>query len=362
MAMGVSLQTAQQIVETLKMICDHDINFIDSDGKICASTDGTRIGGYHEGGHQAAISGQSVTIERDDPARELRWGINMPIKYNGRIAAVIGITGRPEEVRKYADLAQRITLLLLREQDLAARNNDARNQTGFLVRALIDNETVSSTFTEDVLTMNGLTSEPSQWRTVVFRLKTKHSRPLHEIETALRNTIGRLGGCLHTYQFPDEYIVILPQNGFDKKERLLSALAESYPDALQIGVGPIHRLTRQYRSCQGARLALKCLSAGENFAKYDDKLLELLLADVGRDAADDYIHRCLDKLDDEDKALLDVYYACDMSLQKTAERCFVHKNTMQYRLNRIEDRCGLDPRRFRDAAALYTALRIEKLR
>ena len=50
-----------------------------------------------------------------------------------------------------------------------------------------------------------------------------------------------------------------------------------------------------------------------------------------------------------------------MSLKETARRCFLHVNTLQYRLKRVRDRCGLDPRRFREASMLYTALRLEAM-
>ena len=131
-------QLAQQIVDTLKTICNHNINFIDVQGRISASTDPARVGSYHDGGREAARLGKIVTIEADAPDRDVRRGINMPIRFHGDTVAVIGITGDPEEVRKYADLAQRLTLLLLREHEIDARNYDTRTQTGYLVRALID--------------------------------------------------------------------------------------------------------------------------------------------------------------------------------------------------------------------------------
>lgn len=42
----------------------------------------------------------------------------MPLYHEGRILAVIGITGVPDQIRKYAYLAERITNLLIREQEL----------------------------------------------------------------------------------------------------------------------------------------------------------------------------------------------------------------------------------------------------
>lgn len=75
MAFSIRQNVAQQIVEAVKDVAGHDINFIDAKGIIFASTDIKRIGDYHEIGHQV--------IKKGD------------------ICAVIGISGEPNEVRKY---------------------------------------------------------------------------------------------------------------------------------------------------------------------------------------------------------------------------------------------------------------------
>ena len=82
-------QLAQQIVDTLKTICNHNINFIDVQGRISASTDPARVGSYHDGGREAARLGKIVTIEADAPDRDVRRGINMPIRLHGDTVAVI---------------------------------------------------------------------------------------------------------------------------------------------------------------------------------------------------------------------------------------------------------------------------------
>ena len=59
----IRTQLARQIVDTLKTICSHDINFIDVNGRICASTDSARVGGYHVGGHEAALLYVALRVE-----------------------------------------------------------------------------------------------------------------------------------------------------------------------------------------------------------------------------------------------------------------------------------------------------------
>ena len=101
--------------------------------------------------------------------------------------------------------------------------------------------------------------------------------------------------------------------------------------------------------------------ADEDELIFEDLDLELLLAGVSRHTADMYLQKCLAPLDEADRELLLVYFATEMSLKRTAELLFLHKNTLQYRLNRIRERCGYDPRIFREAVVLYTALRLEQV-
>ena len=132
----ISKKTAQQIVDSVKDVCGHDVNFIQPDGSILASTNPERVGTYHEIGHRAAQEGQSIEVMENDSFYGTQQGVNLPFSHHGTIVAVIGITGVPEEVRKYAYLAQRITALLLREQEYDARNRNAQVETDYVVRAL----------------------------------------------------------------------------------------------------------------------------------------------------------------------------------------------------------------------------------
>ena len=59
--------------------------------------------------------------------------------------------------------------------------------------------------------------------------------------------------------------------------------------------------------------------------------------------------------------MLRVYFENDMSLKEASETLFIHKNTMQYQLDKIAKKTGYNPRRFRDAAALYMGLKLREM-
>lgn len=116
----IGKQLATQIVDTVHDVCGHDINFINRNGIIYASTNTSRIGSFHEIGKKAADTKTVIEVQDNDHYEGTSSGVNIPVTHNGYLIAVIGISGSPDEVRKFAYLAEKITRLLIREQELNA--------------------------------------------------------------------------------------------------------------------------------------------------------------------------------------------------------------------------------------------------
>lgn len=62
----IKQELAQQIVEAVKEICGQDVNFIDTNGIIFASTQKLRIGNYHEIGSCVAKTGTHISVTEDN--------------------------------------------------------------------------------------------------------------------------------------------------------------------------------------------------------------------------------------------------------------------------------------------------------
>lgn len=58
---------------------------------------------------------------------------------------------------------------------------------------------------------------------------------------------------------------------------------------------------------------------------------------------------------------LEAFFACDGNLQRTAERLFLHRNSLAYRLRRIQEITGLNLRRWEDCFRLQLALKIRPI-
>ncbi len=346
--------TAQQIVEAVRDVCGCDVNFIDRDGVIFASTDPERTGTCHEAGRRAAESGETVEIAADQEAgwMGVRRGVNLPFFYRGECIGAIGITGDPESVRRYGQLAQKITALILREHELEEQSRDREARLGCLIRALTRGEPLSHEYFQEMTAEYGLNEEDT-WHTVLVR--TQAGSPA---ERAVRDMFRSTGSPLFCSAYPGEHTLILTREQLQKSVSSLRSLAESWPSAVKIGAGCGAPLREQSRSFRAAGVALSSLFGEQNLAFYDQLCLELLLGTVPEEARSRFLEKTVGDLSERDRKVLEAYFSSNLSLKAAGEVLYMHKNTLQYQLDRIWRETGLNPRNFQDAAVLYLGLRL----
>ncbi|STW09237.1 sugar diacid utilization regulator SdaR [Klebsiella grimontii] len=141
---------AQDIVARTMRIIDTNINVMDARGRIIGSGDRERIGELHEGALLVLSQGRVVDID-DAVARHLhgvRQGINLPLRLEGEIVGVIGLTGEPESLRKYGELVCMTAEMMLEQSrlmHLLAQDSRLREE---LVMNLIQAEENTPALTE----------------------------------------------------------------------------------------------------------------------------------------------------------------------------------------------------------------------
>ena len=356
----INAAMAEQIVRTVSDISGRDINFISPDGMIIASTDKKRVGTYHEIGHWAAAEGKNLEAEETDQFRGTKAGVNLPFLWKGETVAVIGITGKPDEVRKYAQLAQRITRLILKERELELLDRSRQAQAGYIVRQLLQGETDRSDFYNDYLQKHDF-DEHSMLRMIAARISTRYNPANLTLAEEEIYRVFRSGGSpLYTFLYPDQYVLILEEKSYKGLRSALEKLAEEMKDFLSVGVGSAEKIADISRSYRSAMLAASAASPGL-LAEYDRLHTELLLGTLSAEVMELYVRRVLSKLSEKDMQYLEVYFRRNCSLKTAAADLYIHKNTLQYRLDRVRDLSGYDPRLFADAADLMLALKCRAL-
>ncbi|MDO4305461.1 MAG: sugar diacid recognition domain-containing protein [Eubacteriales bacterium] len=360
MITNVDRALAQQIVNAVKDVCGQDINFIDRSGMIFASTAKERIGTFHEIGYEAFHTGKTIEVDSDNSFTGTQRGINLPIYHNQRILAVIGISGEAEKVRKYAHLAERMTRLLIREQEFNAFSRNQDDKKHFMIHSLIGRQEADKDYLKDSLEAFGIDLKKKK-RLLLIRLE--ESRPDRESDSMMEMKIHQMFGTaqlkLYTYDYPNEYLAVMDEECFENYKAFFQKFAADHQEFLKMAVGKacsVYELTNSYHSALTAWKSIA--SASRSFVVFDELTMEIVLSAMDVKSREEFRRKTISMLSDEETDLIRVYFEEDMSLSETCKRMFVHKNTLQYKLNHIYQKCGFNPRRFQDAVILYLAVKM----
>ncbi|MCD8122791.1 MAG: helix-turn-helix domain-containing protein [Clostridiales bacterium] len=349
---------ARQIADAVKEVCGSDINFIDRNGIIFASTDETRVGTWHEIGQKAALLGEAIEVADDAAYPGTLKGINLPIYHNHTMLAVIGITGEPDEVRRYVHLAERITHLLIREQELAASSRKDEDRRHYIVHSLIHGENLGTPYLEHLLDEQGMQPEEGAYL-LLFEIDSRyHPANVEMMTQEMERLFEAMQIRLFTFYYPNRYMAVAPEAICQNEAWRLKRFAQNHQGILKVAVGTCCRVYEMEHSYRSAQTALDGLETGENYVEFDSLTLEILLSEIRPYTRETFCEKILSGLSGEDCGLMRTYFETGMSLAATCEKLYLHKNTVQYRLNRIAGQSGRNPRCFRDAVLFYLALRL----
>jgi len=361
MALSIKQDVAQQIVEAVKDVCAHDINFIDSKGIIFASTNKKRIGDFHEIGLQVIKTGETIEVDTDEGYFGTQKGVNIPFIDKGDVSAVIGISGEPKEVRKYAYLAQKITTLLLREHELNTLEHNQKTQLNHIMRALIDHSYINPEYLKAFIKKYN-TSLDTNYQTILVKLESRYNPSnLAMIEQYIYQAFELTGSKLYTFNYSNEYILFLESKKVKQWLNLFEQLSKKHAPLLKVGIGYSNPLSHQHLSYQSAKLSINCLLSNEYMAIFDNLDISILLGNISADTKRHYLDKTISKLSEKELELLETYFFHDMSLKATCEELYLHKNTLQYKLDKIHKTTGYNPRNFKNAVVLYIGLKLLKL-
>lgn len=138
-------------------------------------------------------------------------------------------------------------------------------------------------------------------------------------------------------------------------------------EKLVCGIGPVETgmkgIRDTYSSCFKAMHVGRMLYRDQFLFRYKKlrmfcELEELLTKEKGR-----IFTEILKDIQSEE--LLDtlaIYYECGGNMDRAAEKMFTHKNTVKYRLNRLQEKTGLDLKKPDDNFQLYMAILAMKMR
>jgi len=354
----INMDFAQQIVDSAKTIVGWNVNFIDPQGIILASTDSKRIGTYHEAGHLAARTRQTRTVYHKDEYKGSNSGINYPITMNDQVVGVIGITGEPNVVGQYGFLLTKICEVFMKEYLLEIQSYDDQQRIGKLVMALLyhDLEGIQQIMGDaDILA-------DEKYVAISYMLDCLGDGQIQpQIERNITENLQELELPLHVHIYPNMVVCLVPESKYKKWKQRVAAWETAFSPKLYIGVGTWEAVRHIYLSYRFSRMAMKYAKDHQFFCMFAENMnLELLLQSIDEQVQRQYVEKVCTALNEEEFQLLQTYFKNELSLQSTANEMMIHKNTLQYRLKQIYVKTGLDPRKFTNAVVLYIGVNLKK--
>ncbi|WP_411344439.1 CdaR family transcriptional regulator [Paenibacillus sp. WLX1005] len=337
----LSDRQAQDIVDKMMQDIPYNINIMNEQGIIIGSGNARRIGTVHQGAVAALQTGTMVEVWQD--GRLEKKGTNEPIVINGQRIGVIGISGDPDEVRPFCNLVRTtVTLLIEQRSRLESLAHEANRKKAFL---------------EKLLRYTGSAYPP----------RMRREATEYGLDLLLRTTVllvRRLRLDEHTarllLQFPsfqqtseqDDMQLIFVQHEAELPS-LLDTLRHRQPQA-QLTIGRSEFLiAHSYAQAHDTMNVLLALQPDTSFATYDQ--LQFIIQ-FGQSVTTS--HNPVVKLEEHADLLqtLRSFIFHNGSIHDTALVLNIHRNTLQYRLKRIQAITGRDPRQWLELIELTHGL------
>lgn len=360
--MKINPASASAIVAEIGGILHQPVNVMDEHGVIVASTDPARVGSVHAGAVRIIERGlDELVIDTDNELAGARAGINLPIVFGRQIVGVIGLTGSRDQVELHGRIIKKMTEILLLDLDAQERARlDKRLRANFLSEWIFgDPISLDRSFAERGLRMGIDVTQPR--RALAIALPPAAPETLeHDYHGAEASVLEAGGLFLRT---ASRAFCLFPDRPDSQMLALATGLQKTAPFAVGVGGSAPEDFRSLRAACLQAEKALDaCLAIpGSPPAFYDRLGVELVLDEISPAVKAEYLrrvfHGCQPDELDETTLLLRTYYDLNGSVEKTAARLYIHKNTVQYRLRRLGELTGFDPRLFCNAARYELAIR-----
>ncbi len=335
---------ARIIVENLKKIIDYDINIINKEGIIVDSTNFVRINTPHQGGKKAIITRETVEININNKFE--KKGINIPIEFENEVIGAVGITGEPNELRNFGKVIKTMTELLIAEKarflKIYDKNIDIENFLTKLVR-------YDSPYSEKIINHAKFLNLPLRDLTVgvVFYFESKK-----------RDYIKQK---LKSYLTQNEYLCIYNLNKiivFTSCEKNLLTKISKINCNFYVGVGGKNSIiSKSIKEGENGIKIGRILNDDKNIFIYKDYIFYHSLL---KDSFNINYHNIYNRLVINDNLYIidtiKTYVAYNGDVNKIAKKLNIHRNTLGYRLEKIFQLSGKNPRNYIELMELYCAI------
>lgn len=366
--MEISSVIAQEIVIQLKDVIKHQINFINSKGIIIASTDSTRIGTTHEGAQIVLKTKVPLLIDEDNIYKGTKPGINMPIQIDNKVIGVIGITGDRSKVEKNGTIIKKMAEILIREDVIKNISVKKHDRSRFIIHNILyyqlnkPYDTLTDSFYYDYT----LAHIPA-----VGAFEHLFDYSYEDVYRLIQSYSSEIDDFIYVIVNQKLYLFIRNIPSF-QINNILNTIANRISKYFNVpfyfGVGPeSHSLEQANESFEYASNALEWNKARlkQSYYYFSDMDLGLLMTTMDKKRIRLLKNKVLSNIPQNEykdlRRVFMIYGETNKSIQRSADKLFIHKNSLQYRLEKICRYTGYDPKRLNDYVILYLAFLLDEL-
>lgn len=354
--MNISPKTAENIVAAMKDIFHHDLNYINQEGVIIASTNPKRVGTEHGGAKIVLKTRKSLTIDTNEQFSGSKKGMNIPIYFNNDVVGIIGITGDKKEVENYGEILGKMTEILIKEEYLQGLFFAQKERNRHLISSILSasaSEDISKTFIDFDETLCRFA--------IVGKIKNEDFsyKQMEGFYDILYDVLENDEKEMIYYVFENEIMLLLEEDDETQintiLEQLISYAKQKRNIDVVFGVGSKASCVCSIKT--SFKEATDALEWTERFSQnkiesYDNMTLGILFSALNQQGIHDFYHKILGDISKKEllefEELVSTYGENNRSIAKCADALFIHKNTLQYRISKLEKYTGYDIREIDD--------------
>lgn len=372
---------ARQIVERANKIIQLPINVMDENALIIGSSDPARVGKPHDAALLVIRDNRTVEVDRfaTHTLDGVKLGINLPIVYQDVVIGVVGISGEPDQVRNYAELVRMTAELIVEQAALMASIQWNKRHKEELLLQLIKGSQLNDHQLLAIAEKLDLDLDQPRVAAVVKVVpKVGQSVTLDHLQSVVqrleypeRDNLVGIRSAIES-----DIVLLKPIHVIDghwdlererkRSQNFIESIA-SNEDAFSIRIAfgeyfpGISGLSQSFETAYATLSSQP--SSGQAIQFYREHKLSILLASIRGDAwGKQQLLQPVQALQSNDSKgvlfkTLSVFFAHNCDLMKTCAELHIHRNTLRYRLEKIEQLTHLNINHLDDKVQLYLALK-----
>lgn len=349
----ISNQVLQSTVDGLKGISKIDFIVADTEGKILATTFQN-----HEIGNEEIVS----FVESQADSQAVRGYQFYKVYDENRQEYVLIAGGSNDDVYMIGKMAA------FQIQNLLVAYKERFDKDNFIKNLLLDNLLLV-----DIYNRAKKLHIAVEVRRVVFILETGQGKDYNALENVKSVFQGKSGDFITAVDEKSIIIVkeVAPEEGYAQMqtiaENILDVVGRNPDGSTHIAYGTIVKELKEVsRSYKEARMALdvgkiffeekeviaySSLGIGRLIYQLPIPLCKMFIKEI-------FENKSPDDFDEETLTTINKFFENSLNVSETSRQLYIHRNTLVYRLDKLQKSTGLDLRVFEDAITFKIALMV----